>query len=185
MAKHILVLTGSPRKGGNSDQLADAFIRGAQQSGNAVVKYATADKKINACVDCKGCFRKGEACSFSDDFNELAPLLEEADMLVFATPLYWFSFPAQLKAAIDKMFAFLIGQKPLQIKECVLLATAGDVNAAGFEGLEASYRMIAGHMGWKDQGRILIGGLLDKKDILKGDALMRAEELGKSIANTK
>lgn len=182
MEKNILVLTGSPRSGGNSDQLADAFIRGARQAGHTVVKFATAHKNIKGCRDCKTCFSTGQACSFVDDFNELAPLIEQADMLVLATPLYWFSFPAQLKAAIDKMFAFLIGQKQLKIKSCALLATAGDRSEAGFDGLVASYRMIAGHMGWTEQGRILVGGLLGKDDIAATDALTRAEEWGKSIA---
>jgi len=181
MAKNILVLIGSPRKGGNSDQLADAFINGAQQAGHTVVKYTTADKKIKGCMDCKTCFSKGVACSIPDDFNELAPLVEQADMIVFATPLYWFSFPTQLKAAIDKLFSFMIGQKPLKIKECALLVCAGDTNESSFEGIVASYKLIAGHMGWKDNGRILIPGLLAKDDILKTDGQKRAEELGKSI----
>lgn len=181
MSKNILVLTGSPRKGGNSDQLADAFIIGAQQAGHTVVKYTTADKKIKGCMDCKTCFSKSVACSIPDDFNELAPLVEQADMLVFATPLYWFSFPAQLKAAIDKLFAFLIGQKTLKIKECALIVCAGDKNESSFDGIVTSYKLIAGHMGWKDSGTILVPGILAKDDILKTDGLKRAEELGKNI----
>ena len=102
MAKNILVLTGSPRNGGNTDQLADAFIAGAQWAGHTVTKYATADKNIKGCMDCKACFANGGVCVIPDDFPTLAPLMEQADMVVFATPLYWFSFPAQLKAAIDR-----------------------------------------------------------------------------------
>lgn len=181
MSKNILVLTGSPRKGGNSDQLADAFIAGAQQAGHTVVKYVTADKQIKGCRACNTCFSKGTACSFSDDFNELAPLVEQADMIVFATPLYWFSFPVQLKAALDKFFSFLIGQKNLKIKDCALLACAGDKNEAGFDGLVTTYKLIAGHMGWKDKGTILVPGLMAKDDILKTDGLTRGEELGESI----
>ena len=181
MSKNILILTGSPRKGGNSDQLADAFIAGAQQAGHTVVKYVTADKQIKGCRACNTCFSKGAACSFSDDFNELAPLVEKADMLVFTTPLYCFTFPAQLKAAIDKFFSFMVGQKILKIKDCVLLATAGDPREDVFDGLVASYRMMAGHMNWKDSATILVPGLMGKDDILKTDGLKRAEELGKSI----
>lgn len=181
MSKNILVLTGSPRKGGNSDQLADAFIAGAQQAGHTVVKYTTADKKIRGCIACQTCFSKGVACSVSDDFNELAPLVEKADMIVFATPLYWFSFPTQLKAAIDKFFSFLIGQRALKIKECALLVCGGDNNESSFEGIVASYKLIAGHQGWKNSGTILVPGVLDKDDILKTDGLKRAEALGKNI----
>ena len=181
VAKNILILTGSPRTGGNSDQLAEAFSKGAQQAGHTVIRYTTADKNIKGCRDCKTCFSKGRACSIPDDFNELAPLVEQADMIVFATPLYWFSFPSQLKAAIDKLFSFIIGQKPLKIKECALLVCAGDTNNSSFEGIVASYKLIAGHMGWKDDGSILVPGILAKDDILKTDGLKRAEKLGGSI----
>ncbi len=181
MSKNILVLTGSPRKGGNSDRLADAFITGAQQAGHTVIKYATADKQFKGCRACQTCFSRGTACSFADDFNELAPLVEQADMLVLATPIYWFTFPAQLKAALDKFFSFLIGQKTLNIKDSALLACAGNPREDSFDGLVSSYKLSAGHMGWKDNGIILVPGLMAKDDILKTDGLKRAEELGKSI----
>ena len=86
MSKNILILTGSPRKGGNIDKLADAFISGAEQAGHTAVKYATATKNIMGCKACNRCFSKGTACVFSDDFNELAPLVEQADRIVFAMP---------------------------------------------------------------------------------------------------
>lgn len=181
MSKNILVLTGSPRKGGNSDKLADAFIAGAQQAGHTTQKYTTADKKIKGCMDCKTCFSTGVACSIPDDFNELAPLVEQADMIVFATPLYFFSFPGQLKDAIDKFFSFYFGKRALKIKDCALLACAADPNESSFEGLVTSYKLIAGHWSWKDNGTILVSGVHDKDDILKTDGLKRAEELGKNI----
>lgn len=101
MKKNILILTGSPRIGGNSDLLAEAFAKGA-------------------------------ACSFHDDFNLLAPMLEEADALILASPIYWFSFPSEIKAAIDKLYAFLIGGKPLKIKECMLLTCGETGDTADF-----------------------------------------------------
>ncbi|AIF53080.1 flavodoxin family protein [Pelosinus sp. UFO1] len=181
MLKNILVLTGSPRKGGNSDKLADAFIAGAQQAGHTTVKYATADKRIKGCIDCQTCFKKGTACSIPDDFSELAPLLEQADMIVFATPMYWFSFPAQLKAAIDKFYSFLISKRTLKIKDCALLVTGGDKDESNYEGIVTSYKLIARFLGWKDSGVIIVPGLHDKDDILKTDGLKRAEALGKNI----
>lgn len=181
MSKNILVLTGSPRKGGNSDKLADAFVSGATQAGHTVVKYATATKNIKGCVDCKSCFSKGSACTFPDDFNELAPLVEQADMIVFATPLYWFSFPTQLKAAIDKFFSFLIGRKTLKIQEAALLVCGGDEDPTSYEGIVTSYKLIARHMNWKDGGTIVVPGVQGKEDITTTDALAKAETLGKSI----
>jgi multimeric flavodoxin WrbA len=181
MSKNILVLTGSPRKGGNSDKLADAFIAGARQAGHTTVKYTTADKNIKGCIDCQTCFKKGTACSIPDDFNELASLLEQADMVVFATPMYWFSFPAKLKAAIEKFYSYLISKRPLKIKECALLVSGGLQDETMFEGIVKSYKLIAQFQNWKDSGTIIVTGLHDKEDVLKTNGLQRAETLGKNI----
>lgn len=110
MSKRILILTGSPRKGGNSDLMADAFAKGASEPGNIVVRFDTAHKHIQGCRACDNCFSKGKACVFNDDFNELASLMAESDAIVFCTPLYWYSFPTQMKAAIDKFYSFCIGK---------------------------------------------------------------------------
>ena len=181
MSKNILVLTGSPRKGGNSDKLADAFISGAEQAGHTTVKYVTAHKNIKGCIDCKTCFSKGVACSVPDDFNELAPLVEQADMIVFATPLYWFTFPAQIKAALDKFHSFLVGGKILKIQECALLVCGGDPDPSCHEGIVASYKLIARHMKWRDIGTILVPGVYGKEDVATTDALAKAETLGRNV----
>ena len=181
MAKNILVLTGSPRKDGNSDKMADAFIAGARQSGHAVTKYSTADKKIDGCKDCKNCFRDGNACVIHDDFNSLAPLIEQADMVVFATPVYWFSFPAQIKAVIDRFFSFHIGERPINVAQSALLVCAGDTDASVLEGVIGPYRSMASFLKWKDCGIISATGVNNKNDILKTEFLERALALGKSI----
>lgn len=181
MAKNILVLTGSPRKNGNSDKLADAFISGAQQAGHTTIKFATAEKSIKGCIACQTCFSKGNACSIPDDFSELAPLVEQADMVVFACPLYWFTFPAQLKAAIDKFFSFLIGKRPLKVTGSALLVVGGGEELRIYDGIVRSYHLMAEFLGWKDCGVIIVPGVQDTQDILNTDGLKRAEALGKSI----
>lgn len=181
MSKNILVLTGSPRKGGNTDKLADAFIAGARQARHTTVKFTTADKNIKGCVDCQTCFSRGSACSVPDDFANLAPLLEQADMVVFATPMYWFSFPVQLKAAIDKFYSYLIAKKTLKIQECALLVSGGGTDLHTYDGIVKSYKLIADFLKWKDSGVVIVPGLHDKEDILSTDGLKRAEVLGKSI----
>jgi multimeric flavodoxin WrbA len=181
MSKNILVLTGSPRKGGNTDKLADAFIAGARQAGHTTVTFATADKHIKGCIDCQTCFSKGSACSVPDDFANLAPLLEQADIVVFATPLYWFTFSVQLKAAIDKFYSFVIGKRPLKVKECMLLVCGGGTDLNTYDGIVKSYQLIADFLNWKDSGIVIVPGLHDKDDILKTDGLKRAETLGKNI----
>jgi multimeric flavodoxin WrbA len=181
MSKNILVLTGSPRKGGNTDKLADAFIAGAQQAGHTTVKFTTADKHIKGCIDCQTCFSRGSACSVPDDFVNLTPLLEQADMVVFATPMYWFSFPVQLKAAIDKFYSYLISKRTLKIKECVLLVSGGGTDLNTYDGIVKPYKLIADFLNWEDSGIVIVPGLHDKDDILKTDGLKRAETLGKNI----
>lgn len=181
MSKNILVLTGSPRKGGNSDKLADAFISGARQAGHTTVKFMTAQKSIKGCKACNRCFSKGTACAIPDDFNELAPLVEQADMIVFATPLYWYTFPAQIKAALDKFHSFLVGEKTLKIQECALLVCGADPDPSCHEGIVASYKLIARHMKWRDGGTIVVPGVYGEEDIATTDALARAETLGKNL----
>ena len=181
MSKNILVLTGSPRKGGNTDKLADAFIAGAQQAGHTVVRFSTADKNIKGCIDCQTCFSRGSACSIPDDFALLAPLVDQADMIVFASPLYWFSFSVQIKSAIDKLYSFLIGKQPLKIKECALLVCGGGPDLRTYDGIVTSYKLIAEFLEWQDSGIVIVPGLHDKDEILKTDGLQRAEALGKSI----
>jgi len=182
--KNILVLTGSPRRNGNSERMADAFIKGAQAAGHEVTKFESARKEIGGCKACSTCWSKGRPCSFPDDFAELAPLLEAADVLVLATPLYWYSFPAQIKAAIDKIYPYLADscQRPLKIKESLLLVCGADGDMKMFDGIIATYREIAGFMNWADKGVLAVPNIIEKGDIETTDALGRAEELGKSLA---
>jgi len=180
--KNILVLTGSPRKGGNSDLLADAFIKGAEEAGHKVSKFASAEKKIAGCRACDKCWSTGTACIFPDDFRELAPLVEEADTLVIVSPVYWFTMSAQIKAAIDRLYAYYTPnrKKDLKLTETVLLSCAADEPSV-FKGLEETYKSLLAYTGWRNAGIITVPEVSDKGDILKTDALTKAEELGKSI----
>ncbi len=182
--KNILVLTGSPRRNGNSDRMADAFIKGALSVGHEVTKFETAKKEIGGCKACKTCWSKGKPCSFRDDFDELAPLLEAADVIVFSTPLYWFGFTAQIKSAIDRMYAY-IGKsckRPLKIKESLLLVCGADDEMKIFDGIIATYKEIAHYMKWEDKGVLAVPKVNEKGDIGATDALVKAEGYGKSLS---
>lgn len=183
MSKNILVLTGSPRKNGNSEMLADAFINGARSNGYTVTKFETALKTIHGCRACDTCWSKGTACTFRDGFSELEPLLENADIIVFASPLYWFGMSAQIKAAIDKFYAYSgkVCKNPLKIKESILLTCAGDTDMECFAGIIETYKGITKYMKWEDKGILAIPNVYDKGDIEKTDALQGAEKLGASI----
>jgi len=179
--KNILILTGSPRKGGNSDLLADAFAKGSAEAGHRITKYDTASHRIQGCRDCKHCYKTDKACVFDDDFNELAVLIEKSDVLVFATPLYWYTFPSQLKSAIDRMISLVMADRLGHIKETALLACAATENTSDFDALVKTYESIANYLHWMDVGQLLVTEVYEANDILKTDALSKAQALGKSI----
>ena len=181
MNKKILVLTGSPRTGGNSEQLADAFIRGAESAGHEVTKFRAGKSRILGCIACNKCYSKGAACVFNDDFNELAPLIEQSDMIVFVTPLYWFTFTSQIKAAIDKLYALLVGKRDIKITESMLMVCAETDDRSDFDGIVESYRLINSYMEWKDAGTLLVPNVNKAGDILATDALVKAENTGAEI----
>ena len=184
MSKNILVLTGSPRQLGNSALLADAFIQGAKSAGNAVQVFETAFHPVLPCKACDKCWSNDKPCIFEDDFSKLAPMLEEADVLVRCTPLYWFTMSAQLKAAVDKLYAYMQpnAKRKLKIKECVLLCTAEGTEEDGdFEGLKATYKSIADYLKWTDRGRVLAGKTWEAGEIINTGKLKEALELGKTI----
>lgn len=177
--KNILVLTGSARTNGNSDMMADAFIKGASSTENNIMKYEAGKKDIKGCKGCDTCFSKGTACSFDDDFNDLVPLLEKADAIVIVTPLYWYSFPSELKAAIDKLYSFIIGAKTLNIKESMLLVCGETSDESDFEGIIKSYERIAAVEGWENGGHLIVTGVNAKGDILSKNVLEQIEQIGK------
>lgn len=181
MKKRILVLTGSPRTGGNSDLLADAFIKGAAAAGHDVMKCEAGKKNVMGCKACDTCYSRGKPCSFDDDFNGIAPLMEQADAIVFVTPLYWFTFPAQLKAVIDKAYAFIMGKKELRVKESMLLVCGEDQDESAFDSIIGTYQRIAGYQKWTDRGHLIVPGVLNKGDILSTEYLVLAEKMGRNI----
>ena len=182
MKKNILVITGSPRKGGNSDLLAEAFAKGAGAKGHSVTLFRAASKKIGGCTACGRCWSKGQACVVTDGFTELEPLLEAADAVVFASPLYWFSFSTQIKAAIDKLNAYDSPKtlRPLKVRESALLVCGAGDDPRIFDGIRASYASMCAYLNWQDAGVVAITGVQEKGDILQSSGLEQAEQLGAS-----
>ena len=106
MNKKIVVITGSPRKKGNSFAMTEAFIKAAEKKGHTITRFDVTTMNVGGCRACETCFKTGRACSFNDDFNTIAPAIQEADAIVFSLPVYWYSIPSQIKAVIDKLFSF-------------------------------------------------------------------------------
>lgn len=184
MKKNILVLTSSPRKHGNSDMMADAFIRGAESVGHTVNKYEAAFTKISGCRACDTCWSKGVPCSFNDSFNEkFAPLLEQADTLVFSMPIYYYGFPASIQATLEKTYSYLMPQGPrkMKIHETSLLLCGGDPEIEVYSGATDTYKHISTRFGWKDRGMVVATGVMDKGAIADTGFLEQSEALGKNI----
>jgi len=181
VSKNILVLAGSPRLQGNSDLLADSFIEGARLNGNSVTKINVAKYNIKGCVDCQYCFSHEGKCVQRDGMDEIYPLLEKADVLVFATPVYFFGFSAQLKTVIDRFYAkALVGHN---ISQCALLAAGADLaETRVFEPIVAAYRAISGYLKWEDIGIVTVGGVTAKGEVCATDGLARARGLGAGIS---
>lgn len=103
---NIVVLSGSPRKGANTDTMVEAFAETAREAGHTVEVVRVAGKKIAGCLGCQYCFAHEGACVQKDDMAGVVEALKGADMVVFASPIYWFDITAQEKAAIDRLYAF-------------------------------------------------------------------------------
>lgn len=184
MGKNILVITSSPRKHGNSDMMADAFIHGAEAAGHTVNKYESAFTKISGCRACDTCWSKGVPCSFNDAFNEkFAPLLEQVDTMVLCMPLYFYGFPASIQATLEKTYSYLMPQSPVQMKisETALLICGGYGNLEVFDGAIGTYKQICKGFQWEDRGMVVAAGVMEKGAVTGTDYLKQSEILGKSI----
>ena len=123
MNKKIVVITGSPRRNGNSFAMTAAFIKAAEGKGHSVTRFDAAAMNVGGCHACETCYKTGKACSFDDDFNAIAPAIMEADVVVFTMPVYWYSIPAQIKAVIDKLYSFCVAGKEIAGKGCALISS--------------------------------------------------------------
>ncbi|MBQ3891780.1 MAG: flavodoxin family protein [Desulfovibrio sp.] len=179
--KHILILTGSAREGGNSDLLAGAFARGAREAGHAVDIFACGRAHIRSCLGCERCWTGGAPCIQKDDFDELWPLLEQADMLVFCSPLYWYNVSGHLKCAVDRLYPYSKKTKPrdLKIREAMLLMCGESWFEKSFAGAAEAYRQMTGYKGWKDRGRLFATRVFDKGEIAGSSVLAKAEKMGR------
>lgn len=125
--KKVLILSGSPRKDGNSDLLCSEFMRGAQESGNEVQKIFVRSKKIVPCNACYYCRDHGGKCALNDDMSEILDAMQAADVIVMASPVYFYSIDAQMKIIIDRSLARWTN---IPNKEFYFIMTCADDNRA-------------------------------------------------------
>ena len=181
MSKKIVVITGSPRKDGNSFAMTDAFIEAAEKKGHSVIRFDAAMKNVGGCHACETCLKSGKACSHDDDFNQLAPDIIDADAVVFTMPVYWYSIPAQIKGVIDKLFSLVVGGKDIAGKECALITCCEEDDMSVMDGVRVPIERSAALLKWKMAGEVLIPGVLKVGDIEKTDGCKQAAELADKI----
>lgn len=174
----ILVLTGSPRKNGNSNTLADNFIKGAEEAGHEVVRFDAAFKNVHPCIGCNSCGMDGP-CVFKDDFDFVRRHIVDADMVVFATPMYYFGISAQLKAVIDRFYA--VNGQIHRSKKAALLMTYADTSTPEAEPIKLHYKTLLNYLGWTDAGQVIASGVWPAGAVNQTEYPKRAYELGKSL----
>ena len=175
----ILVLTGSPRRHGNSNYLAERFIDGAKEAGHRVVRFDCAQHKIAPCLACNSCGMNGP-CVQKDDFALVRQHIIEADVIVFATPMYYFGISAQLKTVIDRCYAIngIINGAP---KKTALLMTYADNNKMKEDSLVNHFHTLATYMGWQELGMVIAPGVWSAGSIRHTSFPDAAFRLGKSL----
>lgn len=175
----IVVLVGSMRKGGNTDLLAQAFAEGAGKN-NIVEVVSVADYKVNPCIGCNSCFiRKGNQCFQEDDMDKIYDKLKLADMVVVASPVYFYGISAQLKAIVDRLHTPMRNEFP--IKKLALLLVGAATLPELFDSIKLQYQLVLNFFHLEDAGMVLVRGVKDKGDIEKTEALKEAYNLGISI----
>lgn len=179
MPKNVLILSGSPRKGGNSDLLCDQFVRGAQEAGNTVEKICLADKQIGFCRACYYCKNHAGECSVKDDMKEVLAKMLAADVLVMASPVYFYAIDAQMKAMIDRSVARWLEFKN---KEFYYIMTAAedsdDVMDCTLECFRGFAKCLSGSV---EKGVIYGKGVYGKGEIKDHPAMQQAYKMGLGI----
>lgn len=177
MGKKIVVITGSPRKGGNSLAMTDAFIKAAQAKGHKVTTFDAVKMGIVGCHACETCYQSGHACTHNEGFDPIAEAILEADALVFSMPVYWYSIPAQIKGVIDCIFSLVVGGKDISGKKCALIACCEEEDKTVLDGVRVPMERTAALNKWKMVGEVMVPGVLNVGDIDKTDGCTQAAAL--------
>lgn len=179
MSKKVLILSASPRKNSNSEMLARTFAAGAEASGNEVELISLRGKDLRFCQGCFACQRTGK-CEIGDDMQEIVPKMEQADVLVFATPIYYYEMSGQLKTLLDRLNPLF--PSDYAFRDVYLLTSAAEDEET------VPRRAVNGVEGWiecferaKLAGTIFMGGVTEAGENPAHPALERAYRMGKEV----
>lgn len=179
MSKNVLILSGSPRRGGNSDLLCEEFMRGAAYAGNQVEKISLRSKKIGYCNACYYCKQSGGICAIKDDMAEILFKMHQADVIVLASPVYFYSIDAQMKTVIDRTVA---QWTQIKNKEFYYIMTAAENSRHAMDCTLECFRGLAACLsGSRERGVIYGTGVYEAGAVKDTPAMKEAFEAGKSI----
>ncbi|MGZ4953414.1 MAG: flavodoxin family protein [Halobacteriota archaeon] len=179
MSKKVLILSASPRRGGNSDLLCDQFMRGAQESGHQVEKIFLRDNEINFCLACDACRSNESNCVQQDDMAEILNKMMAADVIVMATPVYFYTMSGQMKTLIDRTYPRYL---EMSNKEIYFIMTAAAVSKQAMERTLDGFRAFTSLLrGAKEKGIVYGTGVWNVGDIKESEAMTQAYEMGKAI----
>lgn len=178
MGKRVLILSSSPRKNGNSDTLCHNFASGAKDSGNEVVEIFINDKNINYCKACAYCEKHNGVCTIKDDMVDIIKEIFASDVIVFASPVYFYSISGQMKTFIDRL---VTAYRLITNKEVYYIFVAGDKNP-NFKIIELCMRgLISCFAGSKVMGMIQAGGVRKKGEVSYTEYLNEAYKMGAEV----
>ena len=175
--KNILIISGSPRKNGNSDTLCDQFAKGASGAGHQVEKIFLGDKKLGFCTACYAC--QSGKCPQQDDAVWIAEKILTADVIVLSTPVYFYTMSAQLKTLIDRSVMYY---PRIEKKEFYYIMTMADTEKANFRGtIEALRGFVECCENSVEKGMIKAVGVYEKGEIRNTPFMQQAFEMGRSV----
>lgn len=177
----ITVITGSPRSNGNSFAMTMAFIREAEKCGHQVQRFDAASMKVNGCSSCMTCYKSGRACTFNVEFDAVASSILDADAVIFSTPVYWYSIPAQIKGVIDCLFSLVVGSKDYAGKKWGLLTCCEEYDVTVMDGVRIPLERTAALLKWEKVGEVLVPGVLEVGDINNTDGCEQAVQLAQKL----
>ena len=176
---NIIILVGSMRKNGNTARLVQSFADGAAQNNNVEIVYV-ADYNVNPCIGCNSCFvREGNKCFQDDDMVKIYEKLRNADIVVIASPVYFYGISAQLKAIVDRLHTPM--RNTFHIKKLGLLLVGAAQLPNLFDPILMQYQLVLDFFKLESIGNVLVRGVKDIGDIENSSALEEAYELGASI----
>lgn len=174
----IVILVGSMRIGGNTELLASSFADGAKHNHNVEI-ISVADYNINYCIGCNSCFKnEGNKCFQNDDMNRIYDKLMNADMLVIASPVYFYGISAELKAIIDRLHTPM--RNKFKIKKLALILVGAATLPELFDSIKIQYQLVLNFFHLEDAGMVLVRGAKDKGEV-SDKSLTEAYDLGFSI----